>query len=319
MKILFVAPLIPDFLADSVLHGLRSLLGDEVVDVPKALQMYVDAPPQSFHGRGFTLYKTLYNDNIDRSDISAKIENKFFDLIIYGCVSSCYPVNEQLHGWDLVKANYPTDKIFLIDGADGTDIKEHLLGEGVYFKREIPDGVPWADEVQPISFTIPREKVYTGSLNKTQVIAPLIPGVDATYTYDSESDYYEMYQKSLFALTWKKAGWDCLRHYEIIANGTIPLFLDIENLPTRTMMPFPRTAVRTMLDLPGLTCGQFKPSAEFVYDDRNTITNVDFSQFSFDMSMWDEYIDVSQKNRQYLYNNLTTFSIAKYLWEVAQK
>jgi len=69
MNILYVAPPIPDFLADSVLHGLRSLLGDTVVDVPKAEQMYQYAPPKSFHGRGFTLYRTLHDSQIDRTDI----------------------------------------------------------------------------------------------------------------------------------------------------------------------------------------------------------------------------------------------------------
>jgi len=319
MNILFVAPPIPDFLADSVLHGLRSLLGDSVVDVPRAEQMYANAPYRSFHGRGFTLYRTFPTDNIDRTDIVNKIKTKFFDVVIYGCVNSCYPENEFLHFWHEVVDNYSPNKIFLIDGADPPTIKENLLEAGIYFKREIPNDAPWGNRVEPISFTIPREKVFTGEANKIRLIAPLIPGVGSTYVYHHEQLYYQMYQESMFALTWKKAGWDCMRHYEIMANGCLPLFLDIEGLPKRTMIPFPRVAMRSVLEMPGLSLGSFRPDMKFEYDNRNTITNVDFTNFVFDMKMWDEYIFVSQQTRQYLYNNLTTLSIAKYLWEKANQ
>ena len=36
-----------------------------------------------------------------------------------------------------------------------------------------------------------------------------------------------------------KSGWDCLRHYEILASRCVPYFIDIEHLPqlTRTTLP----------------------------------------------------------------------------------
>ena len=49
-----------------------------------------------------------------------------------------------------------------------------------------------------------------------------------------------MYKKSIFALTYKKSGWDCLRHYEILMNGCIPLFLDIKNCPINTISNLPK-------------------------------------------------------------------------------
>jgi hypothetical protein len=313
MNLLFVAPPIPDFLADSLLHGLRSMFGNLIVDVPKAEQMYVNAPPRSFHGRGMTLYKTLHDDNIDRTNIAAKVKSKFFDAVIYGCVNSCYPENELLHHWNLVKANYPVNKILLIDGADPITVKEHLLGQGIYFKREIPDNSPLRNVLVPISFSIPAEKIFTGASDKSYVVAPLIPGVGATYIYNDEASYYQMYRQSMFALTWKKAGWDCLRHYEILAQGALPLFLDIEHLPKRTMMPWPRIDIRAILDMSGLKLGDFNPSMTFKYDDRNTLTNVDLSPFTFDMAHRAEYIEMSQKMRMYLIDNLTTAHVAKEL------
>ena len=44
----------------------------------------------------------------------------------------------------------------------------------------------------------------------------------------------------MFALTTKKCGWDCMRHYEILANGCIPYFPDIENCPSNTMALLPK-------------------------------------------------------------------------------
>ena len=76
--------------------------------------------------------------------------------------------------------------------------------------------------------------------NPNNLLAPLIPGKSNTYIYDDEDSYYEMYKKSIFALTYKKAGWDCLRHYEILMNGCIPLFLDIQNCPEGTITTLPK-------------------------------------------------------------------------------
>jgi hypothetical protein len=38
----------------------------------------------------------------------------------------------------------------------------------------------------------------------------------------------------------RKAGWDCLRHYEITANMCIPLFLDLDKCPPATMINLPK-------------------------------------------------------------------------------
>jgi hypothetical protein len=58
---------------------------------------------------------------------------------------------------------------------------------------------------------------------KTQILKP------QNEFYNTEEEYYNEYKKSYFAITTKKCGWDCMRHYEILANGCIPYFLNIEN------------------------------------------------------------------------------------------
>lgn len=91
--------------------------------------------------------------------------------------------------------------------------------------------------VYPISFSIHASKIVTEVPEKKQLLANIIPG--KSYTYDSEEEYYKEYQQSWFGITTKKAGWDCMRHYEILANGCIPLFEDLSSLPERTMTTFP--------------------------------------------------------------------------------
>lgn len=91
------------------------------------------------------------------------------------------------------------------------------------------------EKVFPITFSIPEEKITYEISKKSKIISSIIPGKIETYIFSSEKDYYDEYKKSLFATTTKKAGWDCLRHYEILANNCIPYFPDIENCPGNTM------------------------------------------------------------------------------------
>ena len=93
----------------------------------------------------------------------------------------------------------------------------------------------------PITFSIPEEKICNPDiLNKTKIISNLIPGNIKTYIYNTEEEYYNEYKQSYFAITRKKGGWDCMRHYEILANGCIPYFIDIENCPSNTMYLLPK-------------------------------------------------------------------------------
>jgi len=92
----------------------------------------------------------------------------------------------------------------------------------------------------PITFSIPEEKIVKSFPKKTKLFSNLIPGNLKTYIYHTEKDYYAEYQSSYFAMTTKKAGWDCMRHYEIIANGCLPYFPEIENCPLFTMVMLPK-------------------------------------------------------------------------------
>lgn len=96
-----------------------------------------------------------------------------------------------------------------------------------------------------ITFSISESKIINDTqLNKKKIMSSLIPGNISTYVYNTEKEYYEEYQQSYFALTTKKAGWDCLRHYEILANGCIPYFPLIHECPVNTLSLFPKDLIK---------------------------------------------------------------------------
>lgn len=51
------------------------------------------------------------------------------------------------------------------------------------------------------------------------------------YCFDTEKAYYEDLKKSRWGITTKRAGWDCLRHYELAANGCILCFKNLDKKP----------------------------------------------------------------------------------------
>jgi len=95
----------------------------------------------------------------------------------------------------------------------------------------------------PISFSIPESKIIGNTPAKTRQFAHIIPGDLSTYIHTDEESYRRGYQESVYGRTKKKGGWDCLRHYEILANGCVPWFEDLENCPPETMTHFPKDLV----------------------------------------------------------------------------
>lgn len=243
MRVLFISEAKnPDYQSDMLFHGLRSILGDDVVDCTRIDYMYSNTFERKkeakavLYGRGFTLYGLLGEDlYIDRDDIKQKIERKYFNLVIYGSVHRCRDYLD-----DVLQAYDKSDIIF-VDGEDENDaIFLPLIGRGVYYKRELKhDFLGFA---KPISFAIPEEKICSESV-KTKNLAFIDPRDKATYIYTTEEDYYTDYRESLFAYTMKKAGWDCLRHYEIMANHCMPIFIELEKCPVGTMYHFPRKEI----------------------------------------------------------------------------
>jgi hypothetical protein len=94
--------------------------------------------------------------------------------------------------------------------------------------------------IHNITFSIPDCKIVDSVPSKTKILATVIPARTETYIFNEEVDYFNDYKTSMFAITTKKSGWDCMRHYEIMACGCIPYFPNIENCPKNTMTLLPK-------------------------------------------------------------------------------
>ena len=107
----------------------------------------------------------------------------------------------------------------------------------------------WHRDLKALPYCLPDE-VFVETVcpigSKKYVISPLIPGDTFNYLFKAgeEEKYYDMYRQSMFAVTQKKGGWDCLRHYEILAAGCIPIFEELDNCPTDTLTSFPKDLLK---------------------------------------------------------------------------
>jgi hypothetical protein len=146
----------------------------------------------------------------------------------------------------------------------------------------------------PITFSIPKEKICDISIQKTKILSNLIPGKVSTYIYNTEQEYYNEYQESYFAITTQKAGWDCLRHYEILANRCVPLFINIDECPINTLFLFPKKLLFEAINL---------YNNKFANKKINELTIEDIN----------EYAILQNKLLEYTKNYLTTDKIAKYI------
>ena len=256
LRILFLTESREDYLADSLLHGLISL-GHQVVDYPRKQILY--RPSESsfvntdvaVRGYGFTLYGTLDDRTVDRSFVTQRLEKGCFDLVFFG---------QAWRQWGQVLDLAPllqTVPVVLLDGDDdtrlffrsGTRVRRYgwqpfpiRSGRCFYFKRELQ--VQPADhrlcQVRPVSFSIPAEKIRPRDVrSKTQRLATHCVdyevaqrcGLHSSYAFSSEDSYYADLAASRFAITTKRGGWDCLRHYEIAAAGALPCVRNLEEKP----------------------------------------------------------------------------------------
>ena len=238
MKILYLSSAEkPDYLCDMIFHGLRAKFGADVVDANRLWYMYAgekNADParhRALYGKGFSLYGLIDEGAVDRTDIHAKVRNHYYDLIVYGSIRRFQPFFAE------VQEIYDRTDILMIDGEDVSHVADIIRRCGIYFKRELYQELRW---VYPLQFCFPADRILTAPPAKTRLQAYIDPRDTSTYIYDEEADYYADYRRSCFGVTTKKGGWDCMRHYEMMANGAIPHFPDLADCPPLTMPFLPK-------------------------------------------------------------------------------
>jgi len=275
MKVLFFTNPEEDYLADGVFHGLRTLLGDDCIDYPKCEIMYKNCPPgikKQVRGNGFSLYSGLLDDiPVNRFKIEEKIGTGYFDLIVFANIQRQFGLFTQyrhnlnskntivLDGED-ISSPYPARGFWWRKLYCWNLPKAHK--EFLYFKREwMPNtyftfltsilhrvfkiNFPQAKNLRKVAFSFPQEKIFTGTPIKVKVfpkhivdteVANNIDGSVSSYAFENEDEYYSDLQCSTFGVTTLRAGWDCLRHYEIAANQCLPCFKQL-NLKPDTCAP----------------------------------------------------------------------------------
>ena len=270
MRILFLSPHGEDYLADGVFHGLREVYGSDVVDYPKREFMYSGCRAEvmnAVRGGAFTLYGLLDDLPVDRSSISEKVRLGYFDLVVVGNVYSSWGMMLELlphlrRENTILLDGADTGAIFPFSGKWWRNSSFWLLPsvhqEFAYYKREWNyDTVRYRSykmlpywlckkfysslRLNRISFCIPESKIARNDVRvRSQVLASDIVDPEVATVvgagverrrFDLESDYYEDLDSSLYGITTKRAGWDCLRHYELAARGCILCFRDLSKKP----------------------------------------------------------------------------------------
>lgn len=266
-KILLLGEPMPEYLSNMVLHGLYFMPDVEVINYPKSVMMYEDTfetvNKNNIYGKGFTIFGTLptYHGPYEDHDIYEKVKNNYFDYVIMSYVSA------RNKNWYVSESNplvkevikyYNKKQIILLDGHDEEFwFVDEAFEFATYFKRELY-GNHRNQTMYPISFAFPEEKIQE-TLPKVRIQAKMKPKplripktVKYKYPFKTEQDYYNGYRESLFGLTYKKMGWDCMRHYEIIACRCLPFFTDIDGLPTEVCKTLPKDLIKESVKIRGL-------------------------------------------------------------------
>jgi hypothetical protein len=251
-RILFLADPEPDYVADGLFHGLRSLLGASVVDWPKREPMYEHVDTARLYGRGFGCYGLLPDIPVDREAVFARE----WDLVISAVMWRDWP------WWGRAWREFGSRVTHAV--VDGGDLpwmypygptwwrpwrwfvpRAHT--RATYFKREWGRITMLAAarrvSLEPIAIAYPAEKMMSNVPTKTQDFATHIVDLEVgqrlgralaharVHVFENESDYLADLRASRFGVTTKRAGWDALRHLEIAGAGTVPCFRRLDEKP----------------------------------------------------------------------------------------
>lgn len=237
-KILFVHDFKnPDYLADSIYHGL----------IDSGFSVDCNTPPYNLY-KSTLKYSHCHNlyGKLEGSfhspggqELWDRLKSNYYDFIIYGNIrKDNRTLWNDIHNYSSI---YSKNQIHFLDGEDDPFVLSGLENYGIVWKRELIKG-----EANPIGFSIPESQLVNKLPIKNKLFGTVIPGKSETYIFPKEEDYNDDYQKSYYGLTMKKAGWDCVRHYEILANRCIPYFLNIENCPEKTLTHLPKNLLKSV-------------------------------------------------------------------------
>lgn len=225
MRLLFIGHPLPNYVPDLLFHGLRKLLGHNVVDFPRKDVLYEGRLGQSY----LDPVPGLMADDadVDRTDLDAKLAAKHFDLIL--CDVRAFP------------EFFPRIRRFSVPLVliDGEDSPQGITAAGPYIVlRRETDG---CDLSIPLPMALPTEIMdwidrhadapkthsvgFLGSLSdpaRGEMLAEvgrLFPDVrlhcwDKSQEWQGRDGYYRALQSCRVVLTLPGAGYDTFRYWE---------------------------------------------------------------------------------------------------------
>ena len=166
--------------------------------------------------------------------------------------------------------------------------------------------------IHPISFSIPSLKwekyreLRTQS-KKSTYFSKLIPKI-TKYSHFDEGEYIQDYSKSYFAITFRKGGWESLRHYEILMAGTLPYFLQVDEIPEGALCSFPIELLKKVHKLPGM------PSQEDVINNIRKTFMIKIDKEHFDKK---KYFDLRKEFLIFVNQNMLSKHIVKSVLDIS--
>ncbi len=296
-----------DYLEITLVHGFHKLLGKNFIEYPKTEILYegTNINKENFHGKGFTTSTHKLEDinSVERNNF----KNLNFDAVIIG---DKHIYREEITNEDIELYNkLSNNNVWYIDGHDlfgygnGKDYKQWegytIIGNTFKkcFKREL---IYTEKDVYPTGFGISKDNIMEINFDKKQLFQKTVPSYalfsseNNSYIFSSEKEYYEDISISWFGLTCMKGGWDCMRHYEILACGALLLFRDYNKKPeTCSPQNLPCYSYSTKDEL-------YDICKRLVVNNKPTI----------------EYIEMINKQRKWLLEVGTTEARAKNILEI---
>jgi hypothetical protein len=310
-----------DYLTDAIFQEMKNSNEFDVFECPHMSHMYENSKTDisNLTGLGFTLRKKLKStpNVLSISDCLERIKNNYFDLIITDSRTmnpwwnsrglSPFFNNAMLLKNEILNV-YPKNKIIFFDGEDQPEqINMDFYKKSKYFKRE---QVTFDENLYPVGYSFPLDsfREIKSIDEKIKPISTIIPGIRSTYIFNNESSYYEDYKISLFGLTWRKLGWDCFRHHEIIFSSCLPIFPDINECPEYTLTKFPKQICSNILKMDCIKNSRIEKKwiASNLYY---------FDGISVDMEKFNpsQYLETLNELLYFSFNNLTSKKMLEYI------
>lgn len=128
-------------------------------------------------------------------------------------------------------------------------------------------------------------------------------GNEYEFSSKSQSAYHAVYRQARFSLTQLKSGWDCMRHYEILAAGSVPYFVEMP--PPGQLRMLPLKLLREATELLGVDLRAPPSNSSGKHD------------IVIDHALFNEtaYLELAYRLLDFTKRHLTTAQIARYVLE----